>query len=139
MSETLWGQPDDEVIQGADRNDGIRRALEEIGEQSGDELPAHIEIQEYERMAVTLSGVYTLERLLESLDEEDGNPDGPTEPTPAMVVAEAAFHAAVLAEYKSWNVESVPGTLERVDVREWIQEHDPGWLQRVTVLEACEA
>ena len=131
VPDTLWGEPDDEVLRGESRGDGIMRALEG---RDLHELPATIEIEEYQRMAVTIPG-YTLEVLLERLDEEHGNPEGPgTEPTPRMRAAETVFHDIVSQEYRSWQCEAVPGTRETVDVRSWIEEHAPQWVGRVTVV-----
>ncbi len=61
-----------------------------------------------------------LEAILESLDEEFGDPDGDgvSEPTPGMVEAERAFRAAIVAEYDSWACEEV--TRETVSVREHV-------------------
>lgn len=69
-----------------------------------------------------------IERALESLDDEFGDPDGGySEPTPAMREAEAAFIRAVLAEYPVWSCYTA--VLVRVPVLPWVRDNCPGWLE----------
>lgn len=73
-------------------------------------LPEAIEVYGFAPKAPpTLEDVRgdSLDRLLEWLDDEHGDPDDGTTPTPAMRAAEEAFHAAVLAEYTVWRCERV--------------------------------
>lgn len=70
---------------------------------------------------------YHVERLLEDLDEEHGDPDTYTEPTEAMKAAEVAFVRAVLAEYKVWTCEIVATETVRV-----LDHVDADWLNPAT-------
>lgn len=74
-----------------------------------------------------------LERALECLDEEYGDPDNPTDPTDEMEKAEAAFIEVVLAEYKSWACERVSEA--KVNVREWCAKNRPEWLEKLPAAE----
>ena len=70
----------------------------------------------------------TVERALEALDEEFGDPDGGySEPTQAMKEAEAVFIRAILAEYPCWLCERT-SEVEIVDVAAWVREFSPDWL-----------
>ncbi|MFA4971330.1 MAG: hypothetical protein WC683_01870 [bacterium] len=100
--------------------------LEEFALPGGkwaDNLPDEIEVVGFARVQLMMRPGDTLERTLECIDEEYGDPDGGwTEPTPAMLAAEAAYHAVVLAEYEPWMCE--PVVRRQVDVRAWLAEHD---------------
>jgi hypothetical protein len=74
-------------------------------------LPEEVEVYGYAPLVIR-PGQWqgsTLESLLESLDDEYGTDYGAPygEPTEAMKAAEAAFHAAVFAEYQRGLLEQV--------------------------------
>ena len=88
-----------------------------------DNLPETVEVKGYARMQPSLQEGCSLDHLMEWLDDEYGDPDriGGTMPTEAMLVAERAFHAIVLAEYESFMCEDIEK--QTVNVREWIEKH----------------
>ena len=113
-----WGGPEEERLQYSDKEDVIEAILEDF-----DELPETIEVCGYARMNINLGGAYgPLERILESLDEEYGDPDGDgSEPTEAMKEAEKAFMAVIAQEYEPWACEEI--ARETVNVTDWIKAH----------------
>jgi hypothetical protein len=120
--EIVYWDCDDgaESLTWTDPDEAVERYLDDIHP----ELPEALTVHGYARMAVSADGADPLDRVLEHIDEEHGDPDGdPTTPTPAMRAAEATFLAAVIAEYESWACETV--THQEIDVRAWLQEHDP--------------
>lgn len=68
-----------------------------------------------------------LERLLEYLDEEHGDPENATEPTEAMREAEKRFITTVCALYVPWTCKIVKRT--EINGLEWVREHCPEWLE----------
>jgi hypothetical protein len=126
-----WSVGEQERLAHETMDDAIRDYLETWLLPGGDwanNLPNEIEVVGYARMQPTFRRLDTLEYTLEYLDEEYGDPDGGhTVPTPAMMVAEAAYHAAVLGEYESWMCE--PVLRRTVDVREWIAANEKTGLE----------
>jgi hypothetical protein len=107
-----WGLPEAERLTATTKDEAIEEILDCLGED-----PETIEVCGYAPMEMEgLTG--TLERILESLDEEYGDPDGnPTEPTETMKEAEAAFLAVIEREYVVWACDEV--CRETVNVAEW--------------------
>lgn len=65
-----------------------------------------ITLYEHTPMTIPDSRFEVLERLLESLDEDFGDPDGEySKPTPGMIQAEKAFIEAMKQEYQVWSCE----------------------------------
>ncbi len=62
-----------------------------------------------------------IEFLLESLDEEYGNPDEWSSGTQAMEEAAEGFVRAVVAEYSVWSCDREEATV--VDVKKWMAGH----------------
>jgi len=91
--------------------------------------PETITINKYARMVPSpkdLEGSL-VESALEWLDDTFGEPDvGYTKPTPAMLVAEKVFVAAILDEYEPWMCEQVGE--ETINVLEWVKANIPEWL-----------
>jgi hypothetical protein len=67
-----------------------------------------------------------LEQVLERIDEEHGNPDEGTTPTPGMVKAAEEFAAAIRLEYVSWAC--LPGPKATINVEAWVRANRPDWL-----------
>jgi hypothetical protein len=131
MQEVIWwGDDGCEVLTHADPDEAIEAhidgwhpdPIESIGE---------ITMYEYAPMKPTLSKCGSpLERVLEQLDEEYGDPNGDGyEVTEAMKEAEQVFLKAVLAQYRPWACEQT-GKKITVNALEWVQEHRPDWLQK---------
>lgn len=114
----LWGVNDPERMNADTPNEAIGCYLEECGPER---MPETVTLQGFRRMQPTENDCgYPLERVLERLDEEHGDPDERgTTPTPKMLEAEKAFKAAILAEYKVWSCEEIYS--EEVNVREWCE------------------
>ena len=125
-----WSVTEDERLTHTDRDDAILLYLDTYDVAH---LPATITVTGYARMNVSVRADLALERVLEVMDEEYGDPDGDgNEPTPAMIAAAETFARAIEAEYVPWWC--VPVHSETVDVLEWVREHEPQWLDEcVTV------
>lgn len=123
---TLWGCDDSaEIITHTDRFSAIEDYLDGLDRP----FPKTIEVFGYAPMKPSISfRSYPLESILESLDEEFGNPNGDgTKPTEAMKEAEKAFIEVIEREYQSWMCEIV--TTETVVVEDWVKENYPEWLE----------
>jgi hypothetical protein len=117
-----WACDEPEKLICTTPNDAIESYLEGV-----EKPPETVHLAGYTRMPVAFSGS-PLDYVLERLDEDHGDPDGvPDDPTEKMKAAEAAFIAAVLAEYKGHWCEDVYH--EDVNARGWLAEHDPEWLK----------
>lgn len=122
---TFWGQEDQERMSAMDIDEAVE---EELDRRHPDPLEGEIEVLGYATMVVVLSAASHLDRFLEDLDSNYGDPDGyGTSPTPEMVAASEVFVAAVIADYKVWTVE--PVVCVTVDVPAWVREHHPEWLE----------
>jgi hypothetical protein len=118
VSERLCWETENDCIEGM--LDGMNRPW-----------PDRITICGFARMIVDVGGCDVLERMLEILDEEYGNPDGrEDEPTPAMLEAEKAFLAVMQREYRPWACEEI--TSKEIEVMPWVREHAPNWLTEST-------
>jgi len=123
MSAILWTCRDGERLW----CDSIDDAVEEYLDILDGEWPEIATVKGFERMKVTYDGGLILERMLEHLDEEYGDPDGdPTDPTEEMKKAADALVKIVLASYHSWAC--VECETVTVNVRKWVEEHRPDWL-----------
>lgn len=73
-----------------------------------------------------------LEHLVESWDEDFGDPDGdwmrPKDFSPGVLDAGTAFVEAVRSEYRVWAHESIIEV--EVPVLEWVRQHAPEWLEK---------
>jgi hypothetical protein len=106
---------DEERLTFTDPDEAIENYLDDLD----DPLPEEVTVYGFAPIQATrsvdaIAGGH-LEALLESLDEEYGDPGDRT------------YVAAVLAEYKPWACEQVSS--EAVNVREWVKEHAPHWLE----------
>lgn len=123
---------DTERLTDTDPNEAIEMFLDGIPRAG---WPETLQVYGWKRVPVVVSGFTcerALDRLLEDLDEEYGDPDGgSTDPTPAMVAAARVFADAVGAEYvkTSWPHEIDTTFKLEVNVLEWVREHAPGWLK----------
>lgn len=84
--------------------------------------PDFIELRGYARMRVEFVKGDTLDRTIEYLDEEYGDPDGDYDSpvTEKMYAAEAAYHKAIAEDYQPWACEPVVAV--EVDLRKWHRE-----------------
>ena len=81
-------------------------------------LPTTITVYGHAKVPVSITPGSTLDRELEYLDEEHGNPDGAyTRATEKMKAAEKVFHDAMLSEYVGWCCEVVEK--REINVKEW--------------------
>lgn len=123
----LWRVKGDDGPCNDDLGETIDLHLEAIDRELWPEI---LEIECFRQSVVpeTFLASVALDRVLECLDEEFGNPDGDySDPTDAMKAAEAVFIKAVLFEYSVWSCEET-GEVERVNVLEWVRENRPDWL-----------
>jgi hypothetical protein len=70
----------------------------------------------------------TLERVLEDLDEDYGNPEEATAETEGMKLAAEEFIQKIAAEYTVWSCKRV--ATEEISVMDWVKEHAPHWLEQ---------
>ena len=108
--------------------EAIEYHLDDMHPVSVEDMPDEIKVYGFAPMKVAIEDwkESVLDGLLERLDENHGNPDDYTEPTDAMLKAEAVFLSSVLSEYVVWNCELCEE--KTIVVRDWIQEHRPDWL-----------
>jgi hypothetical protein len=120
---TAWACNDPEQVTCESAEEAIEEALE------GAEFTGTLTLKGYVAMPVHYEPIYgPLAHTLERLDEDFGDPDGDgTTPTAAMLEAEKAFIAAVLAEYENHWLEDV--YTEQVDVAAWVLANRPEWLE----------
>ena len=129
MDRTIvfWGLEDDERLTHSEMDDAVESMLDGMDDIKA--LPETIEICGYAYMepGVKKEAENILERLLEGLDEEYGNPDGGcTKATDSMKKASETFVAAILKDYTVWACDLV--ARETVNVQKWIKENRPDWL-----------
>lgn len=125
----FWDAHQRETLVHADIHDAVEDYVDGMGELPADE-EATVRVTGYNPQSAAgfLDGS-VLERALESLDEEFGDPNAGeyTQPTEAMRAAEAAFISAVLAEYHVWTCDKVVDV--DVPILPWVREHRPDWLE----------
>jgi hypothetical protein len=115
----FWGDESDDILTYEDIDDAIGDVLADI---PTDERPRTIEVYAFRPMEVKVNPEDILSPILESLDEDFGNPHGDySEPTTKMLEAAKLLARVIDAEYDSWACESF-GVVE-VDVGAWILEH----------------
>ncbi len=92
------------------------------------EWPEKITVYGFARKKLKLDRLSAriLERLLEDIDEDYGNPEEATTETEAMKKAAEEFVNKVAAEYQVWSCKRV--TSEDINVMEWVKENEPQWL-----------
>lgn len=130
MDKTIifWDTDDVEYLTHTEQDDAIESLLDGVGDI--DKLPETLEIYGYARQLpkVNTWAVNILDRFLENLDEEYGNPDGNyTESTDSMKEAAEKFVTTVLDDYVSWVCDIVAH--KTINVKEWIQKNRPDWLE----------
>ncbi len=81
----FWGHPDQERLSATDEDDAIEAILDDMEPP----FPEKITVAGFAKTEVDISKLDPLERVLEYMDEEYGDPDGdPSKPTEAMRRAE---------------------------------------------------
>lgn len=125
----FWGFPDDYRLTCTDPDEVIDRWLDDAWPTRIDDLPATVEVAGFVPKTVDAAALAdsVLERMLEDLDDEYGDPDryDYTEPTPEMRAAAQAFAEVVVADYSVWQCREVERMT--VDVRAWIAAHAPDY------------
>jgi hypothetical protein len=115
----FWADGSDEILTYEDIDDAIGDVLYDIPD---DEMPKTIEVYAFFPMAVKVNPEDILSPILESLDEDLGDPNGDySQPTAKMLRAAEHLARVIEAEYDPWACEEV-GVVE-VDVDAWILEH----------------
>lgn len=123
-SVIAWDGLDSECMNHEDMDNAIEEVLDDM-----EPLPETIEVTAFrrERIGRHWCGMKILDYILESLDEQFGDPDGERmTPTPAMFAAADALWATIEADFVPWACEAVE-TFE-VDVQKWVREVRPDWL-----------
>jgi len=138
MSDSIfWAIEDEEELAHTDLDDAVSEYLDgfmspKMTQDDWDAIPETVEVLGYKRMDPLSAGSVDhygpLDHLLESLDEEYGDPNGdPTKRTPAMEAAAKEFLEKVLAEYEVWACE-LSGEKKTINCLDWIKENMPEWL-----------
>jgi hypothetical protein len=122
-----WSLGDDEEMPWSDPHDVVEDHLQAVDVSQFTEEDTLI-VYEYAPMEIDLKPLGVLDALLETLDEEYGNPNEYTKPSNKMKEAEQVFIKAVLDEYHIWACEQT-GENVVVKVLEWVREHNPEWLE----------
>lgn len=91
--------------------------------------PDAVEVYGWSRMKYEFDADRILERALEDADEEHGNPDESTEPTPAMIAAARAFCEAMDREYTVWACERDSAPVATVMIADWVRKERPDWIE----------
>lgn len=100
------------------------------------ERPTSVTVYGWKKMPVEVDGLRVLEGVLETLDEEHGDPDGDAAvPNEAMEAAARAFAEVVEREFQSWSCERVLESDHDVEVR-WVG--DQHYMGAVTASEAAK-
>jgi hypothetical protein len=111
----------------------LNEAIENFLDHIHPELPETVEVYGWRRVPVKASDTLAaqlVERVLEDLDEQYGDPDGDnTEINDVMRDAGWACVDAIVAEYQrtSWPHEIDKDFKMEVNTREWMKEHAPEW------------
>jgi hypothetical protein len=137
VSPRLWCCNDaPEAISAEDVDEAVEEEIERLLEYlpdaeervALDELPETLTCNGYAPMEPTLPAWGPLDRLLEDIDQELGDPSRQRDPkTPRMIEAEAAFLATVLEEYQPWAHEVV--ATREIDVEAWLRANHPDWIK----------
>jgi len=88
-----------------------------------DILPLKLKIYGFDKVRIDKKNVNIdiLSPILESLDEEYGDPSNFSEPTPRMLEAVEELKKVILEEYEPWLCEQV--SEKEIDVKQWIKEN----------------
>jgi hypothetical protein len=116
----FWGAEDQERLTHDDMDEAIEEMLD-----GAEPMPETITICRYTPMKVVMPDA--LEWVLETLDDEYGDPDDDyTTPTDVMKEAAQKFLDVIEREYHTWACDMVEK--REVDVAAWVKEHRPNWL-----------
>lgn len=125
MSATLFSCRDPENLWCTSIDDAVEEYLDIL---VGD-WPETVRVVGYERRKAWYDPDTILERILEDLDDEYGDPGGDAAtPTEAMKLAAEELVAVVIAGYDVWSCEAREN--HEVNVGEWIAEHRSDWLTK---------
>ena len=117
-----------EVLEHRDRDEAISCYLDDI---EPEHWPETVTVTAYAPMELpsnVQAWLSPLDDMLETMDEEYGNPEGDaTEPSATLREAERVFVEAVVAEYHVWMHEDI--STEEVNVAEWVAQNEPQWLE----------
>lgn len=116
---------DAEQLSWDEQNVAIEMHLDQIPK---DEWPETLTVYGFVRETLKLGNeaARILEQILESLDENYGNPEEATAETEGMKKAAEEFVQKVAAEYQVWSCKRVAS--EEINVMDWVKEHAPQWL-----------
>lgn len=117
---------EDEFLDNEDPDDALTEYFDNVPDELLSEIPDEITLVGYSPMVIQehyLSGV--LDRAIEHLDDEFGNPDGSSfKPSDSLLAAERAFIRAIIEEYEPWACEKT-GEKMVVNMREWVLKNFP--------------
>jgi hypothetical protein len=126
-NDTFYGADNEEYLSQTTLDDAIEMAIDSLTMP----IPKTIEIYKYKRSKPKLSSRFDRENvlmlILDSLDEEFGNPDDPySESTDEMIKATDEFINKIESLYVSWTCEKVGSTI--INCKEWVKTNAPHWV-----------
>ncbi len=126
MEHEYWSVADKEILTATTPDDAFVLHYEPL--ISDDALmPKTMTAHRYRPQNASLNANQVLERVLQELDEEYGNPeDYGDDPTDKMLEAAQEFCQAVIAEYELWMYERT-GEIKTVNTKEWAAGYWPEW------------
>lgn len=133
---TLWSCDEgDERLHCTDKDEAVEEFLEQQvdPDMSDDEVTqtltdlSPLKVFGYAPQVAHLDTSWLLESVMDYLDSDQdlGDPDEPTEPTPRMKEAAEQFSKTILEEYHVWAHDVV--VTEEVDCVAWAKENCPTW------------
>ena len=115
--EIMWGVNGQEVLD-ADLDDCIERYLDSDDEDF--EAPETITVEAYERMKLSRERVEShLSDMVESIDDDYGDPDGTSDPAPQIMEAWQSFCKIFVDTYEVWRCDRTPGLDRTINLAEW--------------------
>lgn len=123
LGDCYWGSPDSERYECSDIEDAVDYILDGMHP----DVPEEVVVVAVRSRKITAQDVGIrdiLERTLEYLDEEYGDPDGgASDPTPAMEEAAKKLAEVIARDYEVWICDPVLRVvLDKDDIHQWERE-----------------
>lgn len=122
---------DDEVLIHDDPEDAIQDYFDDLSDYDLSEIPDELVVVGYAPMKITEIMIGDpLNRILEDLDSEYGDPNGNhMEPSERLLALEREFVKAIIEEYVPWACERT-GEKVVINMREWVLKNHPEYFEK---------
>lgn len=122
--------PDQEHLRHTEPDEAIEAHLDDL-----EAMPETVTVHGFARMPVKKERTERLaadhlELLLETLDEELGDPEFRTKPTEVMTAHARRFVTSVVEEYEVWACEKI--SEETVNSQQWAARYRPDWIEALS-------